>query len=91
MPNSAYRVPADTIYILFSTQKNYFSLDIVSDDFKIPFPFKDPIKNRISRMPGLYDRPAKAPYIEDEVDYEPTSSKMPEIVTCLLTCLTKQH
>ena len=66
MPNSAYRVPTDTRYILFCTQKNYFSLDIVSEDFEIPFSFKDPIKNRISRIPGLYDRPPKTPYIEDE-------------------------
>ena len=74
LPNSAYRVPADTRYIFFSTQKNFFSLDIVSENFEIPFPFKDPIKNRISRIPGLYDRPPKTPYIEDE----PTSNEMTE-------------
>ena len=80
MPNSAYRIPADTKYILFSTQKNYFSFDIISDDLKLPFPFKDPIKHKISGMLGLYDRPPKTPCIEDEVDNEnmPTNSNIPE-------------
>ena len=64
LPNGIYRIPPGVRYVLFTTQKNYFSLDLVPEDMELTN-CVDPIRHKVTKIPGLYDRPPKTPYIEE--------------------------
>lgn len=66
LPSKRYRVPPGTLYVLFSTQKNFFRFDVVGEDCRLGFETEDPVAERVVRMPGMYDVPVKTPYVEDD-------------------------
>ena len=66
LANKAYRIPSGHKYVLFSTQVNFFSLDVVDEGLDIPSDYINPIKTVVTKLPYTIERPPQTPYIEEE-------------------------
>ena len=57
LANKAYRIPSGHKYVLFSTQVNFFSLDVVDEGLDIPSDYINPIKTVVTKLLYTIERP----------------------------------
>lgn len=77
LEHGAYKIPEGAAYMLFTIQKTFFSLDILKNDFEIPFRVSDPVINRITALKRTIDIPPQTPFIDDDEDDNDDCVDMP--------------